>query len=340
MTEQMMEELEKLSSLKDKGILTQEEFDAQKKKLLEGDEPKAATTSGNGAASNAGAKIGNFASSIAGKVTASGIKEKLGNSKKSPRVEFVLKKDGAQDITVKCPQKIKLSAWQTYQGMFSGFPPLSIKPIDKMGVLTIGGSFVAIVAVPAILSAMGASAFFMLVMVAGLVVLNAIVTKNYFYNFFQSKLADGYTLADESQNQFLQEAGLLPAKQKATVAKITKKFWTIAAAAFAVVFILAVATGGGGSSGGGGGNAVDNYLSDLEKKVVQIEKIVDDYSAGRSSREETYKKSMQFVREMEELKKKYNFTAEMSDLTEKQKTRLNEIMQRAMRVNFVLDNSY
>lgn len=91
---------------------------------------------------------------------------------------------------------------------------------------------------------------------------------------------------------------------------------------------------------GGRGNAVDNYLSDLEKKVVQIEKIVDDYSAGRSSREETYKKSMQFVREMEELKKKYNFTAEMSDLTEKQKTRLNEIMQRAMRVNFVLDNSY
>lgn len=327
MTEQMMEELEKLSSLKDKGILTQEEFDAQKKKLLEGDAPKAAATSGNSTASNAGAKIGNFASDIAGKITSSGIKEKLSNRKKNPRVEFVLKKDDAQDITVKCPQKIKLSAWQTYQGMFDGFPPLSIKPIDKMGVLTVGGSFVAIIAVPAILSALGASTFFMLVMVAGLVVLNAIVTKNYFYNFFQSKLADGYVLADESQNQFLQEAGLLPAKQKATVAKMTKKFWTIAAAAFAVVFILAVATGDGGR-----GNVVDNYLSDSEKVMTKIEKLADDYNAGRISNAEVYRKSQELVQEFEEIKQKYGFSAlDLSTLTEKQKARYDDIAMRLIR---------
>lgn len=88
---------------------------------------------------------------------------------------------------------------------------------------------------------------------------------------------------------------------------------------------------------GGRGNAVDNYLSDLEKKVVQLEKIVDDYSAGSISREETYKRSMQFVSEVEELEEKYN-SIEMSDFTENQQTRFNEIMQRAMRANSAIDN--
>lgn len=120
-------------------------------------------------------------------------------------IEIVLKKEGAQDITVKCPQQIKLPAWRVYGAIYAGLPPLSIKPADMKGLA---------ISVLAFLAIFVSCTFFMVNVVLGIIVLGAVIafnivyTKNYFFNFIKKKLAEGYTVEGEEQNQILKEAGI------------------------------------------------------------------------------------------------------------------------------------
>ena len=120
-------------------------------------------------------------------------------------IEIVLKKEGAQDITVKCPQKIKLPAWRVYTTLYAGLPPLSIKPADMKGLVVTLLAFIAIFI---------SCTFFTVNTALGVIVLGAVLvfniiyTKNYFFNFIKKKLAEGYTVDDEEQKKILQEAGL------------------------------------------------------------------------------------------------------------------------------------
>ena len=126
-------------------------------------------------------------------------------------IEIVLKKEGAQDITVKCPQKIKLPAWRVYTAIYAGLPPLSIKPADMKGLGVTLLAFLAIFI---------SCVFFTVHIALGVIALGAVLvfnfvyTKNYFFNFIKKKLAEGYTVDDEEQKKILQEAGVFDAVQK------------------------------------------------------------------------------------------------------------------------------
>lgn len=128
-------------------------------------------------------------------------------------IEIILKKEGAQDITVKCPQQIKLPAWRVYGAIYAGLPPLSIKPADMKGLA---------ISVLAFLAIFVSCMFFMVNVALGIIVLGAVIafnvvyTKNYFFNFIKKKLAEGYTVEGEEQNQILKEAGIFDALSKMT----------------------------------------------------------------------------------------------------------------------------
>lgn len=135
-------------------------------------------------------------------------------------IEIILKKEGAQDITVKCPQQIKLPAWRVYGAIYAGLPPLSIKPADMKGLA---------ISVLAFLAIFVSCMFFMVNVALGIIVLGAVIafnvvyTKNYFFNFIKKKLADGYTVEGEEQKQILKEAGLFDALSKMTSGTTGKK---------------------------------------------------------------------------------------------------------------------
>lgn len=159
-----------------------------------------------------------------------------------PKVEIVLRKDGEQDITVKCPEKIKLGVGQTILALRFGMPPMDVKPVDKKGLGVILGCFLSIFAVAGLMSVIGANPLFCALEAIGLVVMNLIVTKNYFFNFIKGKLADGYTVSSEHES-LLQAAGMYPVPDKKAFSASRKKFFGIVIGILFVIFVIGVSSG-------------------------------------------------------------------------------------------------
>lgn len=131
----------------------------------------------------------------------------MSEKKKKNRIEIILVKDGEADITVTCPEKIKLSFIAALMELHYGLPPMDVKPMDKKGLIKIIGLFLGMFIIAGI-PTIG------IPLALGLLIFNFIVTQNYYFDFLQSKLKDGYTPQSEETNQLLWKAGVLPLSEK------------------------------------------------------------------------------------------------------------------------------
>lgn len=120
------------------------------------------------------------------------------------KVEIVLKKDGAEDIIVKCPQKVKLSVMGALFAIGYGLPPTDVTPVQVKDVIKCIGLFLSIfiACILFVVPPLGVIAL------AGVVALNVIYNKNYFFNFIKKKMEEGYKVEDEEQRKLLEDAGL------------------------------------------------------------------------------------------------------------------------------------
>lgn len=84
-------------------------------------------------------------------------------------VEIVLKKDGAEDITVKCPQKVKLSVMGALFAIRFGLPPADVKPVQVKCIVLFLLIFVAYL-------------FFTASMALGVIALAVVLVLNIMYN--------------------------------------------------------------------------------------------------------------------------------------------------------------
>lgn len=264
-------------------------------------------------------------------------------------IEIVLKKEGAKDITVKCPQKIKLPAWRVYTTLYAGLPPLSIKPADMKGLVVTLLAFIAIFI---------SCTFFTVSIALGVIVLGAVLvfniiyTKNYFFNFIKKKLAEGYTVDDEEQKKILQEAGVFDAVQKmasettgnkagglfgkvnAGINKLpfgvlARKVPVLSGVAkyvnHAVCILLVVLIVGVLFSE----NSVDAAIGDMENIVDSMETLVERCENREISYEKFEKQMEKLVSEIDEVSEKHKDKFNDEDITPEQQKRILKLMSDA-----------
>ena len=166
-------------------------------------------------------------------------------------VEIILTKEGCKDIKVTCPAKIKMHPVAAFATIQYGLPPMQVKPVDWKGV---GLAFLLFGAIFA------SCLFFLINMALGIIALvatfaiNINFNRNYFFNYIQKKLREGYQVTDQEQQQILTEAGVLPLTEKTSFGfklplpanfNLSKqKLLGIAGGAVAIIFVLAMCTGG------------------------------------------------------------------------------------------------
>ncbi len=116
-------------------------------------------------------------------------------------IEFLLKKEGEQDITVTSPENIRLNFFQTLMTARVDWPPLNVKPKDWKGFATDILLLVLLIALGATQTVLG--------IIFGLIFLVAYfsMNRNYYWNFIQGKIDDGYGISEEQQS-FLANAGI------------------------------------------------------------------------------------------------------------------------------------
>ena len=119
-------------------------------------------------------------------------------------IEITLKKDGSNDIIVKCPQKVKLSVMGALFAIRFGLPPADVTPVQVKDVIKCIGLYLSIfiACILFVVPQLGVIAL------AGVVALNVIYNKNYFFNFIKKKMEEGYKVEDEEQRKLLEDAGL------------------------------------------------------------------------------------------------------------------------------------
>ncbi len=119
-------------------------------------------------------------------------------------IEITLKKDGSNDIIVKCPQKVKLSVMGALFAIRFGLPPADVTPVQVKDVIKCIGLYLSIfiACILFVVPPLGVIAL------AGVVALNVIYNKNYFFNFIKKKMEEGYKVEDEEQRKLLEDAGL------------------------------------------------------------------------------------------------------------------------------------
>ena len=263
-------------------------------------------------------------------------------------IEIVLKKEGAKDITVKCPQKIKLPAWRVYTALYAGLPPLSIKPADMKGLGVTLLAFLAIFI---------SCVFFTVDIALGVIALGAVLvfnfvyTKNYFFNFIKKKLAEGYTVDDEEQKKILQEAGVFDAVQKtasgATGNKagglfgkvnaginrlpfgaLARKVPVLSGVAkyvnHAVCILLVVLIVGVLFSE----NPVDAAIGDMENIVDSMETLIERCENREISYEKFEKQMEKLVSEIDEISEKHKGNFDDDDITSEQKKQILQLMDK------------
>lgn len=120
------------------------------------------------------------------------------------KVEIILKKEGAQDITVKCPETVKLSVMGALFAIRFGLPPADVKPVQGRDVTICIVLFISIFlsCVLFVVPVLG------IIALAGVLVFNVIYNKNYFFNFIKKKISEGYSVENEEQKKILERAGI------------------------------------------------------------------------------------------------------------------------------------
>lgn len=245
---------------------------------------------------------------------------------KTPTTEIILKKTGCEDITVRCPETVKLSAVETFTVMKCGFAKGLITPADKNLFLP-----AIIVNIASLLIGLCLLTPFLLFFV----VFNLLYFQKFFVRFLQKKLLDGYTLASEEQTELLTKAGVFPLPEKPVVTQneetsgkteattkqvssfaVNKKMLAVLAGVATVILIFSVATKK---------SPADKALDRAESVLTKAEKLVGEMKAGGMTQEEFIKK---YTETFEEL----NFdgiTVDDKDITAEQKKRLNQLEKRA-----------
>lgn len=155
---------------------------------------------------------------------------------KNPKVKIELEKAGGETISIECSQKVKLTALQTLIELRYGLPPLNIKPIDKKGLGILVGAFALIFMVNAF-----AFSFYGLIATVGIIALNLMITQNYYVNYIQKKLKEGYEIVGDESKKIVEEAGVtpIPSDEKLKKRKIVYYIFSGVIALFLVLsFVL------------------------------------------------------------------------------------------------------
>lgn len=217
-------------------------------------------------------------------------------------VEIVLKKEGATDIIVKCPETIKLHPVAAWFAISNGLPPASINPKQGKDILKAFVLFFCIFA-----SLLFCYLSIALGIVACLVVIgiNVGFNRNYFFNFIRNKLEEGYIVENEEQKKLLETAGVYDkpsestGKSKLTVfnkinafinrlpfngiaAKLPiiqrfSKYANYAVCVLVILLVLGLCTSK---------SPIDSYLDDFEHIIKSYEVALDKCENGSISYEE------------------------------------------------------
>ena len=228
-------------------------------------------------------------------------------------VKITLTKDGCKDITVQCSAKIKLHPMMAFITIGYGMPPMQVKPIDWKGVgIAMAGYLAIFLACTCFLSSVALG----VVVLGAVVAANIIYNRNYFFNYIQKKLREGYQVLDQEQQQILTEAGVLPLPGNISLDK--KKLLPIAGGAVAVVLLLAMCTGG---------DPIDQMLDDMESTLNALEKLVVRLEDGKISGAEYEEESTRILMDMAASFEKYEAYGDVNPTLEQAK-RLEELEER------------
>ena len=195
---------------------------------------------------------------------------------KNPKVKIELEKAGCETISIECSQKVKLTVLQTLIELRYGLPPLNIKPIDKKGLGILLGAFALIFVVNAF-----AFSFYGLIATLGIIVLNLVITQNYYVNYIQKKLKEGYEVVGDDSKKIVEEAGVTPIPSDEKLKK-KKIFYYIFSAVIALFFILSFILGVQNDIEESARPIVTTiiqeqlFATDIECEKVTIDEIVSD----------------------------------------------------------------
>ena len=259
------------------------------------------------------------------------------------KIEVILKKDGSEDITVMCPEKVKLSVPSALLAIKFGLPPADVKPVQVKDVVKCIILFFAIFA---------ACIFFTVSVPLGIIaviiafVANIIYNQNYFFNFIRKKIAEGYTVENEEHKNLLQAAGVFETDQGAStsqskslppvISKVTgtinklpfnsfatkipvlqnfSKYANYIVCGLAVILIVSLF---------GFKNPTDSFLDDSEAILRKATTYVEKCENGNMSYSEMEEKVTELFNDYAELVTKYGDIDE-KDMNDKQKKRVRKI---------------
>lgn len=165
-------------------------------------------------------------------------------------VKITLTKEGCKDITVKCSAKIKMHPMLAFITIGYGMPPMQVKPVDWKGVgIAMAGYLAIFLACTCFLSSVALG----VIVLGAAVAANIMYNRNYFFNYIQKKLREGYQVPDQEHQQILTEAGVLPLTEKskssfklplpANINLNKKKLLPIAGGVVAVLILFSVCAG-------------------------------------------------------------------------------------------------
>ncbi len=259
------------------------------------------------------------------------------------KIEVILKKDGSEDITVMCPEKVKLSVPSALLAIKFGLPPADVKPVQVKDVVKCIILFFAIFA---------ACIFFTVSVPLGIIaviiafVANIIYNQNYFFNFIRKKIAEGYTVENEEHKNLLQAAGVFETNQGASssqskslspvLSKVTgainklpfnsfatkipvlqnfSKYANYIVCGLAVILIVSLFSFK---------NPIDSFLDDSEAILRKATTCVEKCENGNMSYSEMEGRLTELYSDYAELVTKYEDVDE-KDMNDKQKKRLRRI---------------
>lgn len=227
------------------------------------------------------------------------------------KTEIVLKKEGAPDITIKCPVSVKVPVWRT----FLNFYPRTVTPFDKRGA-AISGVLLGLILLFLLLmyspETEDAGALIFVPLIAYIV-----FVRKYYINFIRKHIRLGYEPATEEQATVLKNAGIIPIPEGKPFAfsfkSNLKRIFSIAGAAAVVLIVLAIANTG---------DPVEKTLENLEKAVQKCERIVEQYESGSITE---YEMSRKMENIMQELNSLDDFGVGFEDMSPEQMKRIKRM---------------
>ena len=196
---------------------------------------------------------------------------------KNSKITIKLAKEGCDDILITCSNKVKMTFLQTLINLlYGGFPPLNVKPIDKKGLGILIGSFALIFVVNAF-----SFSLFGLIATIGIIALNLILTQNYYSNYIQVKLKEGYDVIGEENKKILEEVGIMQVPSDEQLKK-QKRFYYIFVGIIALFTIFSFVLGNENDLEEAARPIVTEiiqnqfYQKDIECEKVTIDETVSD----------------------------------------------------------------